>query len=237
MRFPGSRAFSAPKTSESTVPVIVPRARRLTRELKAQIDAHQIWLRTNGAAGTRLVLKSAALHNLSRLCLRRINARGGHLYLCNLDGADLSGSDLSHADLGLASCRRTNFAEATMRNAVLTGTNLEGAILVDTVLDGCWAPGTNFSEATFARTSLLGATLDPERTRRDLTPYLARLHAAALHWFNRSLVTRISQAQVDQCVCDRRTILPQGLRRKLRNRSDRATSRSTRSRAKTRAPG
>ena len=186
---------------------IVPRAKSLPRHLRVRIEKHRTWVASGGARGKRLRYDGPPAINLARQSLVRIEARRASFGMCNLDGADLSGADLTEADFGLASCRGTNFEGANMHRATLTGADLEGANLSGTVLDECLAFGTNFKDAVFAGTSLRGSTLDPLRVKRGMPGYIATLHGNLL--------------RVSQCVCDRMTLLPRGLRRTFARRQRR----------------
>ena len=83
-----------------------------TAELKAVLDAHQVWLKTG--AGNAADLSGA------NLC--SANLRGA-----NLSGADLFSANLSDANLSDANLRDANLRNANLRNAGLRGADLSGA--------------------------------------------------------------------------------------------------------------
>jgi uncharacterized protein YjbI with pentapeptide repeats len=195
---------------------VAPRPRPIPAALRTRIRKHATWLRTKGAKGRRLSYDEGLRIDLAGQCLRRIKGHRGAFLFCNLDGADLSGADLAEADFGYATCRGTNFSGANLTRATFTGTDLEGANLAGATLDECLAFGTNFTNAAFSGTSLRGSTLAWPRINRGMSDYMANLHTHGLKAMNRPVRTRISQAQIDGCCCDRLTSLPKGLRRRLK---------------------
>lgn len=191
------------------------RPRRMPAALRTRIASHATWLRTKGAKGRRLIYGDETGIDLAGQCLREIEGHRSNFMFCNLDGADLSGAELTEADFGDATCRGTNFSGANLTRATFTGADLEGANLAGATLDACLAFGTNFTNAVFSDTSLRGSTLAWPRTNRGNSDYIANLHTRGLKARNRPIETRISQAQINGCFCDRLTSLPSGLRRRL----------------------
>ena len=83
-------------------------------ELKAILDAHNLWLESDGEKGERANLRWADL--------RWANLSGANLRLSNLSGANLRWSNLSEANLSEA-----NLVGADPSEANLVGANLVGA--------------------------------------------------------------------------------------------------------------
>ena len=75
-------------------------------ELAMELDAHELWLRTDGQQGRRASLRGA-----------RLAAK--NLQHCNLIGADLARADLRYVDI----------SNGVLRGADLTDANLHGAYL------------------------------------------------------------------------------------------------------------
>ena len=73
----------------------------MEKELKAVLDAHLLWIQTNGKEGAEANLSRANLFraNLSGANLSEANMSEAFLSEANLSGADLSGADLSGATI------------------------------------------------------------------------------------------------------------------------------------------
>ncbi|WP_428249216.1 pentapeptide repeat-containing protein [Ferrovibrio sp.] len=89
--------------------------------LQPLIDAHSVWINTNGASGTRLDLGGRSLIGLD---LSAFDLRAAMLR-----GADLHNVQLAEADLTLADISEANLNGANLDGAVLDGANLAGSVL------------------------------------------------------------------------------------------------------------
>jgi hypothetical protein len=108
-------------------------------ELKSILDAHKLWLDSDGEQGTMADLSGANLRraDLRGADLRWANLREAKLGLADLAEADLIGANLAkaslrdanlyRADLYRADLRGANLAKANIRGAKLYGANLIGA--------------------------------------------------------------------------------------------------------------
>ena len=101
-------------------------------EIKAKLDAHAKWLRSEGGECA----------DFRRANLNRTNLSGANLSEANLWGANLWGANLSGADLS-----RTNLSGTNLSRTTLSGTNLSGANLSRTNLWGADLSGADLSGA------------------------------------------------------------------------------------------
>jgi uncharacterized protein YjbI with pentapeptide repeats len=117
-------------------------------QLRAILDAHEAWARSNGRDGrpadfhsldlTRAELRGALLRkaDLTGLCAPKADLTGARLYRADLRGANLAdarlrGADLSRADLREADLSGANLAGADLSRADLRGANVRRAVLRD----------------------------------------------------------------------------------------------------------
>lgn len=120
-------------------------------ELSALLQKHHVWLASAGEEGTRLVLN---YRNLSNHCFYNTNLEKSIFTQCDLSGCNFSRAKLRHAALNGCDMKKTNFShvkfeyaslsyskffctdfyDANLRLADLTGTNLKGAHLFGTRL-------------------------------------------------------------------------------------------------------
>ena len=96
-------------------------------ELKEILKQHQLWLNSNETEGKRADLRCADL--------RCADLRCANLTRANLSGADLTGAYLTGADLRRAYLYRADLTGANLTGADLINSELEWAILTDTILD------------------------------------------------------------------------------------------------------
>jgi uncharacterized protein YjbI with pentapeptide repeats len=140
------------------------------------IDAHSLWILTNGRSGKIAELKGRNLDgvnlemanlpfaNLQSTSLKGAylqgtnfrNARLKQINLCGakLDGADFEGANLVGADLSFTVCSGTNFV-----NANLTGCNFIKADLSNANFNGSNLQGTNFKNANLSFSDIRKANL------------------------------------------------------------------------------
>jgi hypothetical protein len=118
-------------------------------EIKKILDAHLLWIRTDGKEGSRANLYGA-------------NLSGANLYEANLSGANLSGANLSGANLSGA-----NLYEANLSGANLYGANLSGANLYEANLSGLLKRNSVHSLLTVINWGQLPDDLTLEMMRHD----------------------------------------------------------------------
>lgn|GEM_PF-1601213 len=139
------------------MPEPVPDPDESSVDLRALVEAHQVWLRTTGAEGTRLDLSGRRLGGVA------------------LAGLDLSEAILVDTDLTGANLRGTDLVRAVLVRADLTEADLSGAHLAKADLSGVRARRARLRRADLLRADLTGADLtdaDLSRTqlvRTDLT--------------------------------------------------------------------
>lgn len=120
-------------------------------ELSALLQEHHVWLASAGEEGKRLVLN---YRNLSNQCFYNANLEKSIFTKCDMSSCNFSRAKLRHAALNGCDMKRTNFShvkfeyaslsysrffctdfyDANLRLADLTGTNLKGAHLFGTRL-------------------------------------------------------------------------------------------------------
>lgn len=120
-------------------------------ELSTLLQDHNVWLQSAGEEGNRLNINC---RNMSDLSLYRANLEKCIFTSCNLSGCNFSRAKLRHASLNRCNLERTNFShvkfeyaslsyssllctdfyDANLRLADLTGTRLKGAHLFSTRL-------------------------------------------------------------------------------------------------------
>jgi uncharacterized protein YjbI with pentapeptide repeats len=108
----------------------------LTTEHESLLEAHSVWLRSDGQEGE--------CANLAGCCLA---------------GADLAGRTLRSADLTRADLRQARLNKADLTGADLTGANLQDADCSDARLDGAILEGANVTCTLFNRARFNGARL------------------------------------------------------------------------------
>jgi hypothetical protein len=99
------------------------------------LEAHRLWMETDGAEGTRLDLSGA---NLAGADLRDANFTEANLSGVNLYGAVLSEINLSGANLSCAYLFEANLFCAYLSNANLSRANMRGADLTGAIIDTEW---------------------------------------------------------------------------------------------------
>ncbi len=145
----------------------MPELREITPvELKAVLDAHVLWLESDGAQGERADLEFANLRgaNLRGAILRGAILRSANLEDTNLRGASLRGAYLESANLRNASLVDTSLEGANLEGAVLVGANLSlanlrNANLKDADLEMAYLVSANLEGAYLESASLAGASL------------------------------------------------------------------------------
>src|SRR5262249_49007654 len=95
------------------------------QQLTQILEAHQLWLRSNGEAGKRAELSGAALSDpplsptLKCANFERASLNGVSFGNSDLTDANFRRSELRRAGFGTATLRRTNLREADLQNANL----------------------------------------------------------------------------------------------------------------------
>ncbi len=120
-----------------------------SQQLQQILEAHQLWLRSNGKEGKRAELSGAAFNDptlspvLECANFERAGLNGVAFGNSDLTDANFGRAELRRADFGEATLRRTNFREADLQNA-----NLEGAkSLLSTQLAGADVAGAKLPQA------------------------------------------------------------------------------------------
>ncbi len=115
-------------------------------ELQKILEAHRMWVESEGKDGERADLLGA---NLQEADLFGANLQKADLLGANLQGADLRGANLQEADL----------FGAKLQEADLRGASLQGAYLREAKLQGADLFGANLQEADLGFANLQGAYL------------------------------------------------------------------------------
>ena len=130
-------------------------------DLPEVLEAHRLWLRSDGKQGIPADLNFADL-------------RGADLFQADLSGTDLSEADLSKANLNLANLFQARLSEANLIEARLIGADmsgadlsgarlmradLSGARLIGAKLIGAKLSGANLNRAYLMRANLMEAYL------------------------------------------------------------------------------
>ena len=136
-------------------------------ELEVILEAHDLWVKSNGKKGERANLAYADLEgaNLVNANLEGANLEGAHLHDAYLVDADLGSAKLRGADLGSANLVRANLVNANLGgaslvNAKLRGARLERANLGGANLEGADLGGANLEGANLGGANLEGANLE-----------------------------------------------------------------------------
>ena len=135
-------------------------------ELKTILEAHQVWVSSEGKEGAGASLFET---NLQKVDLAQSNLQGADLFEADLQRADLPYSDLRNARLQGANMREANLRQANLEGAQLGGANLQMADLIEANLNGA-----NLFEANLQKAGLSGADL------RGAHLYKANLRGADL---------------------------------------------------------
>jgi uncharacterized protein YjbI with pentapeptide repeats len=111
-----------------------PEYRKPDSVLQSVLDAHALWVETDGREGVQLTDEAAGFQfknlMLDGVCLRRSKLRAVDFVLCSMVSADLSealleGSLFKDTDLTLASFRGANLRSATIsKNSKIKGIDL-----------------------------------------------------------------------------------------------------------------
>ena len=126
---------------------------RLDQEIFNQIlQAHQLWLNSEGKEGRRANLKDNDLRhiNFSGANLVQASLRG-----VNLEGVDLRGAQLQEADFTEAKLAGSNLSGLELRRVNFASANLDRALLDQAELSFC-----NFLNAHLNETSLRDANME-----------------------------------------------------------------------------
>lgn len=129
--------------------------RQITKEeLKIILEAHKIWLKSNGKEGERADLSNTNLYgvnlpgvNLKRANLKKAYLRRAYLFNANLTKANLIGANLTKADLFKSNLNEADLEMANLENANLSGANLEMTNLYLTNLKGALYSGSTLETA------------------------------------------------------------------------------------------
>ena len=94
----------------------------MSDDIQADLRSHELWLRTNGQQGSRLIFKESDSDlcgaNLIGANLSEANLFEANLGKANLIGANLRGTELSRANLREAELSRANLREANLYKSV-----------------------------------------------------------------------------------------------------------------------
>jgi uncharacterized protein YjbI with pentapeptide repeats len=140
---------------------ISPQAAGRYDELKAMLDAHQLWLSSGGDRGAPANFDGEDLRPLQKLFVGRslggISARkavcigvdftGARLHAAKFDGADLRDADFSNADLRGVSFRGAKLAHAKFERANLTSLPLASGASLSVDLTDAAATADQFHRA------------------------------------------------------------------------------------------
>ena len=141
---------------------IAPDAEAKIGSIKSALDAHRLWLATDGKKGTPAVLDGEDLRplrglltydELTGLSARRTNCvglsfSGSRLQAAKFDGADLRDADFSGCDLRGASFRGAKLDHAKFGKAILKSLHLTNGIPLAPDFAGAEASVHQFSGAT-----------------------------------------------------------------------------------------
>jgi uncharacterized protein YjbI with pentapeptide repeats len=130
--------------------------------LREIIEAHELWLRSDGIEGERAYLRGANFRKLGIECdLRKADLRGADFEKAELHNCDFSGADL----------RGAIFDETEMRGVKMCGADLRGAYLF----------GADLRRADLSEADLRGA--DFECAQIELTDFWqAKIEGADFNW-------------------------------------------------------
>ena len=183
--------------------------------LKEILDAHQLWLESNGKKGMRAKLRYADLEhaglkgaNLQHAYLQYANLQYANLKDANLMYADLEDANLEGAKLRGANLKNAYIFGASLKDADLKGANLEGADLIDADLRGANLVGANLSGAELSgadlENALLPSSLDnlPEG---ELIGY--KKVGGCIVKLKILTDSKRSRATSDKCRCDKALVL------------------------------
>ncbi|MBY0356251.1 MAG: pentapeptide repeat-containing protein [Rickettsiales bacterium] len=126
---------------------------RLDQEVFTQIlQAHKLWLNSEGKEGRRANLKDTDL--------RHISFTGANLVQASLRGVNLEGVDLRGAQLHEADFTEARLIGANLSNLQLRRVNFASAMLDRAILDQADVSYSNFLNAQLNEASLRGANLE-----------------------------------------------------------------------------
>ena len=133
----------------------------MSDDIQADLRSHEIWLKTNGQQGSRLIFKESDLigANLIGANLREANLFEANLGKANLMGANLLGTELIRANLREAELIRANLREANLYKANLREADLVEADLIGANLSGAYLRGADLSGANLSNADLSRADL------------------------------------------------------------------------------
>lgn len=161
-------------------------------ELVNRMRAHEVWLRSHGAQGTKADFAGANFtgQNLTGVNFMQVDLREAKLVNADLTDASLTGADLRDADLSGARLIGANLGVARLRHARMRVGDLDGANL-----RGADLSGANLTGARFGQADLTGAVfLETIINDADL-----------------SEVAGLTQKQLQRAWGNARTLLPSGL--------------------------
>jgi uncharacterized protein YjbI with pentapeptide repeats len=118
----------------------------LSETIEETLNAHRLWVETNGREGQPADLSDVDLRSitvLQRANLNAVLAPRAILYGLDLSGAQLQGAQLDGADLRFACLKNAN-----MRGINLKGAKLANADLRDADLGPLWLPGDQLLRAS-----------------------------------------------------------------------------------------
>lgn len=139
-------------------------------EFSDVLQAHALWVETEGREGKRAHLRGMDLRNVSlkAVVLAEANLRGADLSGADLTGADLRGADLAEADVRRALLRQTKLSgtvfarallcEATIDQTECVSADFSGADMRQVKIAQVNGFGANFREVNFQGATITDAT-------------------------------------------------------------------------------
>jgi hypothetical protein len=162
-------------------------------ELKAILDDHAKWLRSEGGKKANLAEANLSNANLAEADLAWANLTGADLATANLTGADLRGANLRGANLRWANLAGANLSNANLAGADLGGANLTGANLRGANLRGakidisiCRMDFGRWSICVYADQTSIGCQTQSNEDWLSLTAEseeIKRMHRDASAWW------------------------------------------------------
>jgi uncharacterized protein YjbI with pentapeptide repeats len=134
-----------------------------SEELTKILEAHQLWLKSDGKEGHRAVgkhdfsEKDLTGAQLSKAQLKKSNFTKANLKNANLKGAELQGAVFKDASLENTALQDSDLLEAEFTGATLTNASLQGAVLRSAKFDNAQLSRTRLREADLRNANLQNA--------------------------------------------------------------------------------
>jgi uncharacterized protein YjbI with pentapeptide repeats len=155
-----------PEAMQGCICDVTPQAAAKSDELRAMLDAHQVWIATNGARGAPAILDGEDLRPVHQLLVGRPLTGLSAKRACAV-GIDFSGSQLQAAKFEGADLRDASFSNADMRGVSLNGARIahakfDKANLRRLILANGSTLATDLNVADASPEQFFGAVLDEE---------------------------------------------------------------------------